>query len=142
VALGLGGVLLTGAVLTGVAQWKTGSFADTAQRDAEAATTASVDQLARGVSRVVDAQGTSIQQAVDSGLQTTTYVAKQQGGLAPGGGSVTWTATNQLTQDATQVELPRFEVGGQWLGQNTDPAQRTPFVDDAVDLVGGTVTVF
>jgi len=142
VALGLGGVLLTGAVLTGVAQWKTGSFAETAQRDAEAATVASVDQLARGVSRVVDAQGTSIQEAVDSGLTTTTYVARQQGGLAPGGGSVAWTATNQLTKEATKIELPSFEVGGVWLGQNTDPMQRTPFVDDAVDLVGGTVTVF
>lgn len=142
VALGLGAVLSAGVVLTGVAQWRMGSFADTAQRDAEAATAASVDQLAQGVYGVVQTQGESVQAAVDSSLRTALYVASQQGGIAPGTGEVMWTAVNQLTKEASDVVLPRMLVGGQWLGQNRDPAVRTPYIDDTVDLAEGTVTVF
>ncbi len=142
VALGLGGVLVTGALLTGVSQVTTGEFAATAEKDAEASAAAAVDRLAQGLSSVVETQGESVQQAVDTNLRTATYVAAQQGGLAPGGGTVTWKAVNQLTKQASTVVLPRMEVGGRWLGQNTDPGVRTPYVDDAVDLVAGTVTVF
>ncbi len=142
VALGLGGVVLTGALLTGVSQVTTADFASTAAKDAEASSAVAVDRLAQGLYSVVETQGESVQQAVDTNLRTATYVAAQQGGLAPGGGSVTWKAVNQLTKQASTVVLPRMEVGGRWLGQNTDPEVRTPYVDDAVDLVAGTVTVF
>ncbi len=142
VALGLGGVLLTGAVLTGVSQSTTGGFAERAERDAEAAVATSVDHVTKGLYSVVETQGESVQQAVDSNLRTATYVAAQQGGLTPGGGRVTWKATNQLTKEASTIVLPRMEVGGRWLGQNTDPARPTPYVDDTVALVAGTVTVF
>ncbi len=142
VALGLGGVLLTGALLTGVSQVTTADFAATAEKDAEASAAAAIDRMAQGLYSVVETQGESVQQAVDTNLRTATYVAAQQGGLAPGSGSLTWKAVNQLTKQASTVVLPRMEVGGRWLGQNTDPEVRTPYVDDAVDLVAGTVTVF
>ena len=142
VALGLGSVLLTGALLTGVSQVTTAEFAATAQKDAEASTADAVDRLTQGLYSVVETQGESVQQAVDTNLRTATYVAAEQGGLAPGGGSVTWKAVDQLTKQVTTVVLPRMEIGGRWLGQNTDPEVRTPYVDDTVDLVAGTVTVF
>ncbi|MFP4312107.1 MAG: Cache 3/Cache 2 fusion domain-containing protein, partial [Nitriliruptoraceae bacterium] len=40
------------------------------------------------------------------------------------------------------VTLPAFGVGDRWLGQIADPEQPVSLIDEVVDLVGGTVTVF
>ena len=53
-----------------------------------------------------------------------------------------WKAVNQLTQEATEVDLPRMMVGQTWLGQNRDTGSVSPVVDRTRELVGCGCTIF
>jgi hypothetical protein len=55
---------------------------------------------------------------------------------------VAWSAINQFTRDAVELELPQMTVGGTWLGQNADLSSPTPIVDEVFGLVGGITTIF
>jgi hypothetical protein len=56
----------------------------------------------------------------------------QRGGLRLAPQTVTWQATNQLTQAVTSVNLPRVTVGGVWLGQNREVGVPTRGNDESV----------
>ena len=142
-ALGLGGVVSTAAVLVGVGAWQSDAFADKTSAAVAALNTEDLDQTTANVTRLVGSVGDEVQSGVDSDMQAANALLRQRGGLRlDGGDTATWTATNQLSQAKQSVTLPRATVGGQWLGQNTDVKRPTPFVDDVQALLGGTVTVF
>ena len=56
--------------------------------------------------------------------------------------TVEWKAVNQVTKNASTVQLPKMALGDQWLGQNPDAGLPTPLVDDILGLTGTTCTVF
>jgi methyl-accepting chemotaxis protein len=141
-ALGLGGVVSTAAVLVGVGAWQSDAFADRTNAQVNRLTAEDLDQTTDNVTRLVSSVGDEVQSGVDSDMTAANALLAQRGGLRLDGDTTTWTATNQLTQAKRSVTLPRVTVGGQWLGQNTDLKKATPFVDDVVSLLGGTVTVF
>ncbi|MBN2080934.1 methyl-accepting chemotaxis protein, partial [bacterium] len=58
------------------------------------------------------------------------------------GNMVSWDAVNQFSKDTTPVSLPAMEIGGTWLGKNSDAKVATPLVDKVREMVGGTATVF
>ena len=95
-----------------------------------------------GVSAMLLAQYESLQHLLSNSLNATRDIARRRGGFAVGGGSVTWQAKNQETGAVTTVRLPPMLVGGQWLGQETDPTRFTPVVDEAMGLLGGNITIF
>ncbi|PRY19510.1 methyl-accepting chemotaxis protein [Pseudosporangium ferrugineum] len=141
-ALGLGGVLSTAAVLVGVGAWQSDAFADRTRAQVERLASEDLDRTTGDVTRLVSSVGDEIQRAVNGDMTAAGRMLEQRGGARLDDGTATWTATNQLTQDKQSVTLPRLTVGGRWLGQNTDLEKRTPFIDDVVSLLGGTVTVF
>ena len=141
-ALGLGGVLSTAAVLFGVGAWQSDAFADRTRAQVERLTTDDLNRTTDEVTRLVSSVGDEIQSGVNSDMTAANQLLAQRGGVSFDDRTATWTATNQFTQDKQTVRLPRMTVDGQWLGQNTDLEKRTPFVDDVVSLLGGTVTVF
>ena len=141
-ALGLGGVVTTAAVLVGVGAWQSDAFADKTGAAVAELNAEDLDQTTGNVTRLVGSVGDEVQSGVDSDMQAANALLKQRGGLRLDGDTTTWTATNQLSQAKQSVTLPRATVGGQWLGQNTDVKKPTPFVDDVQSLLGGTVTVF
>ncbi|UQU63373.1 methyl-accepting chemotaxis protein [Couchioplanes caeruleus] len=141
-ALGLGGVLSTAAVLFGVGAWQSDAFADRTQAQVEKLTTDDLNRTTDSVTRLVGSVGDEIQSGVNSDMTAANQLLAQRGGVEFADRTATWTATNQFTQDKQTVTLPRMTVAGQWLGQNLDLRRPTPFVDDVVSLLGGTVTVF
>jgi methyl-accepting chemotaxis protein len=141
-ALGLGGVIITAAVLFAVGAWQSARFADRTARDVAQLTSQDLDRTTAGVERLVSSVGNEVQGGVGRNMQAANGLLAQRGGIDLDGRSATWTATNQLTQAKQQISLPRVMVGGRWLGQNTDQKVATPFVDDVKALLGGTVTVF
>jgi hypothetical protein len=56
--------------------------------------------------------------------------------------TVKWDAVNQVKNEAQAIELPRFLVGGTWLGQNTATNQPSPVVDDVRHLTRDHCTIF
>ncbi len=98
--------------------------------------------VTRGVTAMLQAQYESLQQILLANLSVAEDVVRRGGGLHQGGGTVTWHARNQFTGQQSTVALLPMNIGGTWLGQNTDSAARTPVVDEVTRMVGGTVTVF
>ncbi|MFI5933171.1 methyl-accepting chemotaxis protein [Actinoplanes sp. NPDC051494] len=141
-ALGLGSVLSTAAVLVGVGAWQSQSFADRTESQVSQLTTDDLNRTSDEISRLVSSVGDEVQSGVNRQMKTAEAVLKVNGGAALQGKTAKWTATNQVSQAKTTVTLPRMAVGGDWLGQNTDLETPTAFVDDTADLTGLSVTVF
>jgi len=55
---------------------------------------------------------------------------------------VDWTAINQVTKEKTSVPLPKWLVGGHWLGQSTSTNQASPLVDQVKHLTCDHCTIF
>jgi methyl-accepting chemotaxis protein len=140
--LGLGSVLVTAIVLVAVGAWQSGRFADSTEQEVLRQNQAALGQSASDVSALVRTVADEVQQGVDKSMSSASAFLAQNGGMRMGRERVTWTATNQVNQEKTTFTLPRVEIGGTWLGQNTDLKRTTPFVDDARDLSGAAVTVF
>lgn len=84
-----------------------------------------------------------IQQKVNDTLNVLEWIMRQEGEVSFGPSEIRWDAINQLAPDqVTPVELPVMHIGSIALEKNAIFNQRTPIVDDAYDLVGGTVTLF
>src|SRR5690349_20221523 len=141
-ALGLGGVVGTAAVLVGVGAWQSDAFADRTSAQVTKLNSEDLDQTTAGVTRLVSSVGSEVQSGVAGNMQAANGLLRQRGGLQRQDRTATWTAINQLTQAKKTMTLPRLAVNGQWLGQNADMKTATPFVDDVRSLLGGTVTVF
>jgi methyl-accepting chemotaxis protein len=142
VALGAGSVVLTAAVLLGVGAWQSDRFSDRAADSVATVGRADLDHVAVGTARLVEAVGSSVQASVNKDMAVARAELARRGGLRLAGDRVDWTAVNQVTQGTRTVSLPGVAVGGRVLGQNRDPATRTPLVDDVRSMVGSAVTVF
>ncbi len=55
---------------------------------------------------------------------------------------VAWRAVNQFTQDAQTIELPKMQIGSEWLGQVSGAEQPAGLVDDVSKLTGDFCTLF
>ncbi|AGZ40041.1 methyl-accepting chemotaxis protein [Actinoplanes friuliensis] len=141
-ALGLGGVVSTAAVLVGVGAWQSDAFADRTNAQVSRLNAEDLSQTTANVTRLVSSVGDEVQSGVDGDMRAAGTLLGQRGGMRLDGDTATWTATNQVSQAKRSVTLPRATVDGTWLGQNTDTKARTPFVDDVKSLLGGAVTVF
>jgi methyl-accepting chemotaxis protein len=141
-ALGAGGAVMTAVILFAVGAVETAQFSSDARSEVGELSEADRSHVSEGVTRLAAGVGDGVQASVNRAQQVSISELGQRGGAQFAGQTVTWQATNQLTQQVTSVTLPRVLVGGVWLGQNRDPKVATPFVDDVRAMVGGTVTMF
>ena len=105
-----------------------------------------VDRAASGSARITEA----VAQLADS--QRVVYVRRaldvaQQllddaGGIALGEVREPLTVTDQATSATHRVEVPELLLGGVPLDRDDDPRRRARLVDDVVQQVGGSCTVF
>ncbi len=103
---------------------------------------AHLGSIARDIRDLCDTTNRVVQAQVDQNLVAARKLLNRAGGAKTAVEPVRWRAVNQETKKERYLELPRLVVGGSWLGQNADPKTKTPFVDDVVELLGGTATVF
>ena len=140
--LGIGSALATAAALILLAVWQSAQYNDLAQQEANRLMDADLDHIALGVYNLVRTENEAAQQQVDSNLNVARHVLDRSGTITLSNEAITWQAVNQLTNATTEIQLPRMLVGGQWLGQNTDPSQTTAVVDEVTNLLGETTTLF
>lgn len=142
VSLGIGSILSTALLLTGVGFWQTQIFTDAAIDEVDALVQADLDHIARGVYRLVQAQDEFAQRKVNNDMNVVRYVMHQHGKPWLSDEPVEWNAVNQLTGEGHLLTAPKFYVGERWLGQYTNWAIETPVVDEMARLVGQTVAIF
>ncbi|GIG24455.1 methyl-accepting chemotaxis protein [Cellulomonas denverensis] len=141
VATGAGAVVATAVLLTAIGGWQVAGLADDAGRNVDRLTSDSMSQTTQQAVTLVSTQVETVTERMAGNLA----VAEQRFAAA---GPVSfaepehWTVTDQGTGDVREVDLPRLQVGGTWLGHTTDPAAVVPVVDDIAGLLGAAVTVF
>ncbi|MFC5380226.1 methyl-accepting chemotaxis protein [Aquipuribacter nitratireducens] len=90
----------------------------------------------------VNAVGSKTSGEVQTALRVASDQLQRRGGTGPGDDTVSWDAVDQLTKEATPVELPQVLLGGTWLEPERSTEVRVPLLDDVADLTGATVTLF
>ncbi|MFS0699822.1 methyl-accepting chemotaxis protein [Cellulomonas sp. 179-A 4D5 NHS] len=141
VATGGGAVVVTAVLLTALGGSQVAGLASSAERDVRTLTDESMRQTSQQALTLVETQVATVTERLESELRVASQVLAQRGSVAFAEPE-RWTATNQVTQERTEVEVPRLTVGGADLGRNADPAVRTPVVDDVTELLGSATTLF
>jgi len=98
--------------------------------------------LSEDVYALCRTQNDSVQMILNSNLNVVRDVMKKKGKVTLSEERLSWRAVNQFTGESMSVSLPKLLVGGEWLGQNKSAMKYTPVIDDAVNLVGATATIF
>ena len=100
-------------------------------------------QVVDGLYNTVHAQNVLLRQKVVSDIAVAELSVERMGGLSFNTEQqYDWLAINQATTKETGVSLPAPQIGKTVLPQNFSPDSPTPAVDDVVQLVGGTCTLF
>lgn len=113
------------------------------QEEVDRLSKADLDHIVQGVYNMVATQQELITQSLESSLNVANKLVADAGGLNQNSRQmVQWSATNQVTKEVQQFELPAMNLGNQWLGQVYGFDQRALLVDEVEELVGGTCTIF
>lgn len=142
VGIVLMGTMLPVVVIVLVITLSHGSTISSIDREIDQLVHAHLRSIARGIRDFCDTTNDVVQEQVDQSLVAARVLLKRAGGVTLGRELVRWRAIDQETKQGQLLELPRALVGGRWLGQNADPEQPTPFIDEVVELMGGTSTIF
>ncbi len=140
--LGACSVLVTALALVLLSVWQSGQYNALAQNEVNALIEADLDHITQGVYNLVRTENEAVQVQIKGNLDVARHLLRDAGGASLGKDLVEWTAINQLTRDAQQIELPRFLIGGQWLGKNQEVMRETPIVDMVNRLGGEAATLF
>lgn len=135
-------ILLTALVAFGVGLYQKGTLETFFGHEIEAQAQNEARKIAQAVYLMCRSAQESVQKTVDTNLRVAGDILARAGKVSLGRESLRWETRNQFTGEVADVFLPPMLVGGQWLGQNDDPAVPSPVVDAVRDLVGGTATIF
>lgn len=140
--LGIVSVITTAIALVILVIWQSGQYHAIAQNEVEQLIDADLDHITQGIYNLVQTENDAVQQQINYNLNVAWHVLENAGGVRLSHTTIEWEATNQFTNEITRIQLPKFLVGNQWLGKNTDPAVESDVVDEVERLVGDTTTIF
>lgn len=140
------GLWLTNSALT-----KTSALSRQAMDESREATRGALEQSQRdGLAQMTATVGTlceaydgAMKSAVSTELRLRRQALEQRGSVAFEEPPVAWEAINQFTKEVASIELPRFTIGGEWLGQDSEsPNGDSPLVDASATDGSLTCTIF
>ena len=101
-----------------------------------------MDDIAKGVYAMCQAQQELLEQNVATYLNMTEHLAAQAGALSFSADKAVWAGVNQLTKEKLSVELPVMLLGDKPITQNADPNVPALIVDDVKRLTGVDSSLF
>jgi methyl-accepting chemotaxis protein len=102
-----------------------------------------LDHIVENVSIMASAQNGLAQKMVNNALKIARNTLNEKGNVSfSENDKLKWNAVNQFTKQTTEIFLPKFLIGGQWLGQNRDFKVASPIVDKTRDLAVESCTIF
>jgi methyl-accepting chemotaxis protein len=141
--LGVGCVIVTVAVMIVVGYWQTKLSAAQSIQQVNDLVTAGTGQIVLDTYNLIQSQDEAIQLQVSDGLNVLENLVNQKGSLSLGAQTEQWTATNQLTNTSSAVELPQLLLGNTWLGKINNPSIQVLAVDQLGKLLQNTkATIF
>ncbi len=101
-----------------------------------------LEHTVEGIVAMLQSQQELLEQVVEADLNVAIELVKRSGGFSLGEGQWQWSAVNQFTQEAVNVNLPQMYIGETSIPKITDFNTPSELVDDVGRLVGGTCTIF
>lgn len=104
---------------------------------------ADLEHIVSTLHLMVSAQNDLALEMVQSALKVSQYILDQKGRVTISSDeTLSWNAINQFTKISSPVDLPRMEVGGEWLGENREMKIPSLVVDKTRELSVETCTIF
>lgn len=113
-----------------------------AERESKKIAYADLEHIVQSISTLARTQQEVIEKNLEHSLNVAEDLMKKAGGIKLSEENQEWKATNQYTKAISSVSLPRMNIGDTWLGQISSKNQAAPLVDEVLNLVGTTCTVF
>ena len=101
-----------------------------------------LEHIVKGVYATCNASQDQVQNEVNNSLNVAREIFNQQGEAELSSNMVQWQGTNQYTKENQNISIPKFLVGGTWIGKTDDMTVTSPIVGKVKELVGGTCTIF
>lgn len=101
-----------------------------------------LEHIVKGVYATCEAVQEQVQNEVNKALNVARDILHRSGSVSLSTEKVSWQAANQYTEKKEALSLPKFMVGGTWIGKTDQMAEPSLMVDTAKSLVGGTCTLF
>ena len=101
-----------------------------------------LNNITHGIYSLCQTQQETIQSNIDSSLLVAKDIVNRMGQITLDENTAQWTAINQYTKAKENIQLKKFMVGEEWLGQNYNINTKSPVVDEVERLVGVTCTIF
>ncbi len=140
--VGMAGVVVTAVALLSLAAWQSQQYHRLAETEVNKLIDTGLDHITQGVYNLVRTEDEAVQEQVNDNLRVARHVVEYAGEVRLSSETLRWTAVNQFTTESKQLELPKLHIGDYKIEPNSDPAVKTPIVDDVVELVGDTCTLF
>ncbi|EMG37766.1 methyl-accepting chemotaxis protein [Desulfocurvibacter africanus PCS] len=141
-AAGVSLVAATAACIVAIILWKQGQLQVEMHETFEGQAQQQITLAGHDALGLVKSQHESLTKLLEGNMRVMRELTASSGGFSLARETVEWRAVNQVSGDASLAKLPRMMLGGEWLGQNVDPASPTPLVDKLRALVDCTATVF
>lgn len=136
------GVALTGMILVVVVLLQQGRLHEQLAEEVNKLGREECGKIARDVYLMLQVNHRKLQKELRGDLNVVRTVLEHSGGVSFSDEKVSWSAVDQYTKQAKNVELPKMLVGKEWFGQNRSLDKPSPVVDKVKAMVGGTCTVF
>jgi methyl-accepting chemotaxis protein len=115
---------------------------DLARQESIKLADADLRHIVENIYTLAKTQQEVIEKNLESALNVAQDLMARDGGVSFWSESETWDAINQYTKVSRQVSLPRMMIGDQWLGKISSRNETAPLVDEVLNLVDTTCTVF
>src|SRR6185369_7616718 len=141
--LGIALTVIPLLIIAGVVRFEYNAIQAKATAGTTELATANLVQLADAVYTLVDTNRVLMENQLRIQLRVACAHLDSLGKVTlKTGGSVSWTARNQFTDQETAVSLPRLQVGNRWLGQEREAAVPVLVVDEIRRTSGASSTIF
>ncbi len=141
ILLSVSAIVLVAVAMVGIIVYQKGGLKEDIGQE--------LDELARNetskIAKDVYLMARATQESLDMQLSHNLKVIENElnrAGVQLSYEKVQWNAINQESKSGRMVELPKMLVGNTWLGQNRELSEKSPVVDDIINLIGGTLTIF
>ncbi len=143
IALTVLATLLTAGTLSVNTLLQKSDTEESVQKEIDLLIKESTASIVHDVYGMCEATNEAIQTKLNSDLNVARMILNQPGNVYTSSRyTQPWSAVNQYTKKAQNVDLPRFYVGANRILPNSDFSINTRVVDEVQELVGGTCTIF
>jgi methyl-accepting chemotaxis protein len=140
--MGIAMAAITALAVIAIFYWQEAQLRTELHETFDKQTSAEVAASALDAHRILTVANDLLAEKLENDMAVAENLAEDRGSIRELSQTIEWTAVNQITKQATRIELPRMGLGNTPIPVNADADVTTPFVDKVDSLTGSTCTIF